>query len=97
MPRPKSEDPKRPLTIRLPASMLSQLGTDAEARSKIEAMVAASLRPKPVIARPAASQRHVDQVKIIQSDKAKRTSPPERFSLPLGRPPSVPGSRLKNR
>jgi hypothetical protein len=45
MPRPKSNDPKRALTIRLPASIIERLGGDAKARAKVVAFVMARMKP----------------------------------------------------
>jgi hypothetical protein len=47
MARPKSEDPKRALTIRLRSSVLAALGGEAAARAALEAMAEKVAAPKP--------------------------------------------------
>lgn len=69
MPRPKSDDPKVAVTLRLPASVLARYEAMGEGwRAKAEDVLAARVAPKPPIVplnRATSAPKHVNRLKGV--------------------------------
>ena len=67
MPRPKSSDPKQPVTLRLPASVLARYEAMGDGwRIKAEAVLEAHVKPAPpivVVAKPRPVKPFVSRLK----------------------------------
>jgi hypothetical protein len=76
MARPKSDDPKRALTIRLRSSVVARLGGDAVARARVEAMVERAIARLDAPPKPAApAQRSASVAVPLMQRKAFNPQP----------------------
>lgn len=83
MPRLKSPDPKRAVTLRIHSSVIEAMGEGW--RAKMEALIEGG------------EVKLAPEAKPSRSARKAPASTPAAVGLPLGRPQSVYGSRLKKR